>query len=267
MKYRTYKPSPPLDALVENLWSLADAPAHARERIVPSGTFELVVNLDEDEVRVYEPDGTVRRHAGAVVSGAFTRSFVVDTREHASLIGVHFKPGGARAFLGTRADELTDAHVELAALWSPAAAGRLRDALCSAASAAERLAILERTLREHLVPSLAGRRFARALAARHRAPLAEVAEHIGRSQRSFIDVFSAEVGMTPKLFLRIRRFQRAFALAGQACESGWAQIALDCGYCDQSHLIRDFVDFAGVTPAEYARRRSAPVKCDHIALA
>ena len=267
MKYRTYKPSPPLDALVENLWSLADAPAHARERIVPSGTFELVVNLDEDEVRVYEPDGTVRRHAGAVVSGAFTRSFVVDTREHASLVGVHFKPGGARAFLGTRADELTDAHVELAALWSPAAAGRLRDALCSAASAAERLAILERTLREHLVPSLAGRRFVRALLARHRVPLAEVAEHIGRSHRSFIDAFSAEVGMTPKLFRRIRRFQRAFALAGQACESGWAQIALDCGYCDQSHLIRDFVDFAGVTPAEYARRRSAPVKCDHIALA
>jgi hypothetical protein len=113
MKYLTRKPAPPLDALVENLWSLADAPAHARERIVPSGTFELVVNLDEDDIR-----GAVRRHAGAVVSGAFTRSFVVDTREHASLVGVHFKPGGARAFLGARADELTDAHVELAALWS-----------------------------------------------------------------------------------------------------------------------------------------------------
>jgi AraC-like DNA-binding protein len=266
MKYRTQKPLPPLDALVENLWSLADAPAHARERIVPSGTFELVVNLDEDEIRVYEPGGVVRRHAGAVVSGAFTRSFVVDTREHASLVGVHFKPGGARAFLRARADELTDAHVELAALWSHAAASRLRDALCSATSAAERFAILERTLREHLAPSLVERRFVHALLAQPRVPVAEVAERVGRSHRSFIEIFSAEVGMTPKLFRRIQRFHRAFALAGAAGEPAWAQIALDCGYFDQSHLIRDFVDFAGVTPAEYARRRSAPVKQDHIAL-
>jgi hypothetical protein len=42
-------------------------------------------------------------------------------------------------------------------------------------------------------------------------------------------VFSAEVGMTPKLFLRIRRFQRAFALAGEARTPAWAQLALDCG--------------------------------------
>jgi AraC-like DNA-binding protein len=266
MKYLTHKPAPPLDALVENLWSLSDAPAHAQERIVPSGTFELVVNLDEDEIRVYDPDGSVRRHAGSVVSGAFTRSFVVDTREHASIVGVHFKPGGARAFLGARANELTDAHVDLAALWSPAVAGRLREALCSAATIPERFAILERTLREHLVPSLAGRRFVHALLSLPHASIAEVAKRLGRSHRSFIEVFSAEVGLTPKLFLRIQRFQRAFALAAQAHRPPWGQLALDCGYFDQSHLIRDFVELAGVTPAEYARSSGGPVKHDHIAL-
>jgi len=264
--YLTHKPARPLDSLVENLWWLADAPAYACERIVPAGTFELVINLDEDEIRVYGPDGAARRHAGAVVSGAFTRSFVVDTREHVSLMGVHFKPGGARAFLGPRADEFTDKHVELAALWSPAAADRLRDALCSAAGAAERFAILERTLQQRFIPSLAGCRFVRTLLSRPGSPVAEVAERIGRSHRSFIEVFSAEVGMTPKLFLRIRRFQRAFALAGKPCKPAWAQLALDCGYCDQSHLIRDFVELAGVTPAGYVRRNSTSVKPDHIAL-
>jgi len=266
VKYLTHKPAPPLEGLVVNLWSLTDAPAHARERIVPTGTFELVVNLDEDQIRVYGPDGAVRCHAGAVVSGAFTRSFVVDTREHASLVGVHFKPGGARAFLGAQADEFSDIHVDLAALWSPAAADRLRDALGSAAVGAERFAILEDMLRERLVPSLAGRRFVRALLSRPEASVAEVAECFGRSHRSFIEVFSAEVGMTPKLFQRIQRFQHAFALAGEARKPAWAQLALDCGYFDQSHLIRDFVELAGVTPAEYARGRGAPVKRDHIAL-
>jgi AraC-like DNA-binding protein len=267
MRYVTRKPLPPLDAVVQSLWSLADAPAHARERIVPSGTFELVVNLDEDEIRVYEPDGAARRHPGAVVSGAFTRSFVVDTREHSSLVGVHFKPGGARAFLGACADELTDAHVGLASLWSPAAADRLRGALCSAATPTARFAILERTLRERFIPALAGRRFVLALLSQRGAAVARVAELVGRSHRSFIEAFAAEVGVTPKLFLRLQRFQRAFALAGEPRAPGWAQIALECGYFDQSHLIRDFAAFAGVTPADYARRRAAPVKHGHIALA
>jgi hypothetical protein len=72
-----------------------------------------------------------------------------------------------------------------------------------------------------------------------------------------------EVGMTPKLFLRIQRFQRALAKIG--CLDR-AQVALACGYFDQSHLIRDFSEFAGITPAEYARFRNDRVKRDHIAL-
>lgn len=266
MKYLTQLPVPPLAGLVDHLWSLTDAPAHARERIVPAGTFELVVNLAEDEIRVYGPDGALR-YDGAVVSGAYTRSFVVDTREHASLVGVHFRPGGARAFLGARADELTDRHVELAALWSPAAADRLRDALCSAASSTRRFAILQRTLLEHLVPALAARRSMAALMAQPQARVGELARRSGRSHRSFIAAFSAEVGLTPKLFQRIQRFQQALALADAGGRPDWAQLAAACGYFDQSHLIRDFVALAGVTPAEYARLRGTPAKSDHIALA
>ena len=257
------KPSPPLDAFVDFFWALTDAPAHSRERIVPGGTFELVVNLDQDEVRVYDDHGSVRRHRGAVVSGAFTRSFVVDTREHASMLGVHFKPGAARAFLEVRAEELVDSHAELGALWSPAAVDSLRDALCSAADAAARFAILERTLRTRLIPALAGRPMVEALLSRPRSPIREVAAQLGTSHRSFIRAFAAEAGLTPKLFLRVRRFNRALALA-RAGRLSWPELAIACGYCDQSHLIRDFVEFAGVTPAAFARLASVPVKADHI---
>jgi AraC-like DNA-binding protein len=266
VKFHTHKPTPPLDALVDHLWSLEDAPAHGRERIVPAGTFELVVNLHDNQIRVYGAHGEAERHAGVLVSGAFTRSFVVDTREHASMVGVHFRPGGARAFLGARADELADQHIALAALWSPVAADRLRDELASAPRTAHRFAILERTLRVHLIASLAGRPFALALLSRPGAPIARLAQDAGRSHRSFIDRFSAEVGMTPKLFQRIQRFQRAFAVAGGPQAPGWAELSLDCGYADQSHLIRDFVEFAGVTPSDYARLSGAAVKSDHIAL-
>ncbi|MBX3624792.1 MAG: helix-turn-helix transcriptional regulator [Rhizobacter sp.] len=234
---------------------------------MPAGTFELVVNLHENRIRVFGADGQARHYAGMLVSGAFSQSFVVDTREHACMVGVHFKPGGARAFLGARADELADQHMDLAAIWSPVAADRLHDALASAPCAAKRFAILERTLRQHLVASLARRPFTIALLSNPGAPIAALAQACGRSHRSFIDSFSAEVGMTPKLFQRVQRFQRAFALAAGPQAPGWAQLSLDCGYADQSHLIRDFVAFAGMTPGDYARARGAAVKSDHIALA
>src|SRR5882724_6321299 len=66
MQYLTHVPRPPLSTFVAYLWSLRDAPAHALERIVPSGTLELVVNLYEDELRIYDAEGAAyRRHAGA----------------------------------------------------------------------------------------------------------------------------------------------------------------------------------------------------------
>ncbi|HEY0818112.1 MAG TPA: DUF6597 domain-containing transcriptional factor [Rhizobacter sp.] len=267
MKYHTHTPAPPLCDLVDHLWCLEDAPAHARERIVPAGTFELVINLREDRIRVYAADGQPEHHAGVLVSGAFTRSFVVDAREHACMVGVHFKPGGARAFLGPRADALANRHIDLGSLWSPVAADRLRDALASTPGVARRFALLERTLRQQFIPSLARRPFAHALLSRPGASVAALAQGVGRSHRHFIDRFSAEVGMTPKLFQRIQRFQRAFTLAANPQAPGWAPLALDCGYADQSHLIRDFAEFAGMTPSDYERSRSAAVKSDHIALA
>jgi hypothetical protein len=92
-----HTPAAPLSAFVANLWSLRDAPSHAKERIIPSGTLELVVNLHEDEFRIYDSveSSGFRRLSGAIVSGAYDRFFVIDTAEHASVIGVHFKPSGA----------------------------------------------------------------------------------------------------------------------------------------------------------------------------
>ena len=59
--------------------------------------------------------------------------------------------------------------------------------------------------------------------------------------------------MTPKLLARILRFQHAIGLIGSG--SGWAEVAATCGYYDQAHLIRDFNQFAGAAPGEFARRR------------
>jgi AraC-like DNA-binding protein len=85
----------------------------------------------------------------------------------------------------------------------------------------------------------------------------EVARLVGLSQRRFITLFKEEVGITPKLFSRVRRFQRALVLIRRSAAPNWPALALECGYFDQSHLIRDFLAFSGFSPNEYfARQRT-----------
>src|SRR5687767_12895452 len=113
MFYRSYSPARPLGDFIERLWFCSDAPPHPRERILPSGTIELVVNLRDDEIRIYDPSHSdrCRRFSGAVISGAYSRFFAIDPMVHASIIGVHFRPGGAFQFLGLPAGELADTHI------------------------------------------------------------------------------------------------------------------------------------------------------------
>ncbi len=268
MFYRSYTPAPPLSGFVDRLWLCSGAPPHRRERILPTGTIELVVNLHEDEIRIYDPTHPDRctRMSGAILSGAYSRFFVIDPLQHASILGVHFKPGGAFPFLGVPAGELADKHIDIETLWGRSAR-ELRERLCDATKPAERFSLMENALLSRL----------RQLPEHHGAvPVAldafelgdaearvrNVARRVGLSQRRFIQVFAAEVGMTPKLYGRVRRFQRARALARQAPD--WARVAVDCGYFDQSHLIRDFLAFSGLTPAEYIRRQSGDVLPNHV---
>jgi AraC-like DNA-binding protein len=270
MRYRLHTPSPPLSSFIDTLWSLSDAPAHARERIIPSGTLELVINLHEDEFRIYDPIEVerCRRFSGAIVSGTYRECFVIDTREHASVIGVHFRPGGAVPFLGVPPGTLADTHVDLHGLWG-AGADELRDRLCSAATTPQRFRILEdaltarlrRPFRAHDAVPVALQHFARS-----RTSVGEVATTVQLSHRRFIEVFTAEVGMTPKSYARVRRFQHTLLMARRSVAPDWAQLALEGGYCDQSHLIRDFVAFSGFSPAELFRHRNDRVKDNHVAL-
>ena len=268
MRYRTYRPGPPLADLVAYMWALRDLAVHSRERIVPSGTLELVVNLNEDSLRIYDPRvGAWRRYSGAVVSGAYRRYFVIDTRDHASIVGVHFKPGGALPFLDAPPGELADRHVDLEMLWGHTAL-ELRERLCTAATAADRFAVLEDALLSHLPTARPGHPavpVALGQLARPGTTVGEVAAGVELSRRRFIEVFTAEVGMTPKRLSRVLRFQRASVLARRTLAPDCGRLAATCGYFDQSHLIHDVREFTGTSPTELGPA-SEQVKELHLAV-
>ncbi len=262
-----YKPNPPLSKFVDNLWlSKSHDVAHNTERILPTGTLELVINLRQNELRFYDPERpeTCSRFSGAIVSGAHGRGFAPDTAEEAFVIGVHFKPGGAFPFLGLPAGDLADTHVDLETLWGPLA-GRLRERLCEARTPAERFQLLQEALlsrlchgvEQHYAVSAALEMFSKNQAG---PTVREAAKYLGLSQRRFIQVFKAEVGITPKLFSRIQRFQQTRTFIQQNPSPNWASLALDLGYFDQSHFIREFLEFSGLSPTDYLNRHKSLIE-------
>ena len=192
-------------------------------------------------------------------------------------MAVHFKPGGAFPFLGLAANELLDTHVSLQDIWGRGAL-ELRERISAEPTDARRLQILQ----DALLSRLAGRlehhpAVLSALDYFRRDPsraVGKLARDVGLSNRRFIDVFHFEVGVKPKLFVRIRRFQRVLQQVHHLPSVDWTQLALEQGYFDQSHLIRDFVAFSGISPADYLRRLhdlrndgTHPIKSNHLPLA
>jgi AraC-like DNA-binding protein len=268
MQLVTHVPGPPLSRFVAYLWWMRDVPEHTTERIVPSGTLELVINLQDDEIGIYRAGTTQRQHhSGAVVSGAYHEYFVADTSAHASIVGVHFKPGGAGAVLGLPPGELADRHVDLACLWGRAAI-ELRERLCAAVTPAQRLTTLESSLRSRQPARWVGHEavpLALEQLARPGATVRDVAASVHLSWRRLIEVFTAEVGMSPKRLQRVLRFQQACRLGGHSEAPDWARIAQLCGYFDQSHLIRDMREFTGLSPVHLVEA-SKQVKDHHVAV-
>ena len=242
MRFRSHKPSPALSDFVENFWLCEGYTSpHLQERILPTGTFGLVFNLRDEELRIYTARDPHRcsRLSGMAVCGPYGRYFVTDRAEDASVMGVHLKPGGAFPFLGLAADELMDTHVDLQDLWGRAAL-EIHERVSAEHTPDRRFQVLESALLSRLVrrpechPAVLSaldhfRRNSSRIAIR------KLAREVGLSQRRFIDVFNFEVGVKPKLFARILRFGHAVRRLQRDQVTSWAELADACGYADQAH--------------------------------
>jgi AraC-like DNA-binding protein len=220
-----------------------------------------VISLAGADLRTYDPGNLDRAdyYGSALVVGPHSRYFVIDTEEQMDTLGVNFKPGGGYPFFGMPAHELHERHVSLESLWGRDAA-RMVERVALAATPEEKFALIVRELtarlaqsppRHRVVPYALGQ-FSRLAGA---ARIGEVAEQAGLSQRRFIELFRRQVGLTPKTYSRLQRFQQVIRSSHPVEEIDWLDVALGCGYYDQAHFIRDFRDFSGLTPSAYLRRR------------
>jgi AraC-like DNA-binding protein len=261
MILRRKQPGQLLGRFVEFFWFYEGwEGSHTTERVLPDGTFELVINLSGELRKQFHRDNPAQftsfQHGW--VSGAHSRYILIDSLPGASMIGAHFRPGGIASFIGSPAAEFRDQVIEFEAVWG-GDARRLREQLLNTAGPNGKLEILEQFLSDRLRfcrPELAPKkRITWATAEFCRQPevgqIGPAAEALGISHKHFIAQFQQQVGMTPKLFCRIRRFQEVLAAINAQRPVCWADLACQCGYFDQAHLIKDFQAFAGLNPSAY----------------
>lgn len=255
---------------IERIWVQARPaePARAlREHSLPNGSMHLVVRLDGPPLRLYADadDRIGRRHAAATVAGIRAAYCIKDTSAPAASVGAVLRPGAALALFGVSAAELAGQHVALGDLCGDAAE-LLYERLAVTDDPHRRRQVFERFLHERLRP-LRGLdpQIAQAATRLERASgtddtIAAIAEAGGHSHRHFIAGFRDAVGLAPKRYARVQRFRRLLAALSATPRPAWAQLALEHGYFDQSHLIGEFREFAGVSPREYL---AAPLASPH----
>jgi AraC-like DNA-binding protein len=240
MFYREYPPHPALAAHVDCVWAARAPGGGAAHRVLPDNCVDILWQ-----------DG---KQPGFAV-GMMSSSILVASEQPLQTLAVRFKPGMAGLFLATPLNILTDQRADIDLLWGRSDADRLADALwTSEAPERARLALIEQELLRRLrgggTPLV--QRALRALD--HSAGdlrIEDLAAQLRVSRQHLAAQFRDHVGLSPKLYARICRFRRATAALKATPTPDWAELALACGYFDQSHLIHDFQEFAGSAPERF----------------
>lgn len=195
---------------------------------------------------------------GSFAAGLYGGPVVIDSFGNACCIQVNFTPPGAYRFFGLPMHELTDCMVALDDIYGSEAIG-LRDRLGEEREWERRFDLIEAFIQPRLAASkdplsATAWAYAELLRSGGTERVETIAGKLEWSRKHLAAKFHAEIGLGPKTVGRMVRFNRAIRLARCRSDGGWAGIAAECGYADQAHLVREFVEFAGETPGTWAAR-------------
>jgi len=233
---------PDVQRVVSQIYaSEARAPEHRKALFAPRAEASILVRWGANGAPAVSVLGPLIR--------GHHKSFTAPRR----MIQVFFRAGRSRALLGVAVHEVTGRIVAIDDLWGDSGA-RLRDELASS-DLPRALSLLQDALAERVRTSDAPASRARLLsgAMQHLEQgserIATIADELGVSERHLRRLFHDDLGITPKQYGRIARLRRV--LLHDRPATSWSQLAIESGYFDQSHMIREFGDLLQVTPVAF----------------
>lgn len=259
MIFETHEPPAPFKQLIESIFHFKGfQPDHSIERVVPTGHVFLLFELDGKARHTYdaeslEPNATFRK---AWVSGLHRNHLSISAHNDSEMFVIQFKAFGAYPFLHQPMEKLTD-RVLPGDQFVNKDLFETRERLSVAATSKDKFAVADEWLDAHFdrgyLPSQSLIDVVAKIKAQPAAKLNDVIDSFDGTQKHLISQFRKFVGITPKQFQRVLRFNDVFVkLQGDQFLS-WSDIAYQCGYSDQSHFIREFKRFSGFIPESFLR--------------
>jgi AraC-like DNA-binding protein len=255
MLYKEYSPIPALADYIRCIWILEGTPSTDEvETIFPDGSMELVFHYGTPMTRILE-GGESYRQSQAMLVGQISTRIKLQPIDTIGVIGIRFHPWGAFAFLPMPLHEVTDRDFSLELVWGKNIK-ELQDRVYhqqknEAIDAIQQFLLLRLGTGNMYETTSIRQTISHITSRQGNVRIDELAYMNNLSERQFNRRFSNMVGLSPKHFAGIIRFQHFFKEAGKQSQQNLGAIALSCGYYDQSHFIREFKQYAGMSPGEY----------------
>jgi AraC-like DNA-binding protein len=257
-RYSSAMPNGPLAGIVQEYWEVEGRLSPFREKILPNGYTELMVNLGPPHTMVTDAGTSVWERAW--FSGLHERAIVIESLHGTHLVSARLHPLGALRVFGPGVAGSVNMVTDLELLLGPPAR-ELREQLLGTESTEERFAHLERFLVARLslgaAPSTVVSDAARLIEEAHgNLRIASLPAELGGSRKQLWLRFARELGMSPKVYAQVHRFVWTLARLRESTSVDWSRLAVTAGYSDQSHLVRDFRRVASASPTEFLRART-----------
>ncbi|MBX2898558.1 MAG: AraC family transcriptional regulator [Cyclobacteriaceae bacterium] len=253
MNYQRIEPDLKLKPWVDCYW-FAESKSLTREKkkIIPDGFPEIIFHY-RDSYRI-NISGTWQRQHKNLLAGQLKKFFYLENTGATGMVGIKFKPAALAHLFNLVMSDYTDRVVPLPEAISKALAGirmQVQDPLRAEEFAKHidyELFLLMKPHDEVLlkVETCLEMIFAR----KGNVEVAELCDRVSVAERQLQRWFNRYVGLTPKFYCRVIRFSHIFNLMEQQ-DASWVEIALESGYYDQSHFIRNFKAFTGEDPSAY----------------
>lgn len=235
---------------------------HSVDRFLPNGDTEILIDFNDTPQYIYDNDSLKEIQAchNIWASGVRTEPITIPSGSMARMMVIMCKKGMAYPFFPFPMDEIVNCVLDADLIWGRSFA-YLREKLLAAPDIDHIFKLTEDFLvRNFLGSSVMNPCVEYAVSEIIRQPdqvsLSRLSAKIGYSQKHFISMFKRQVGVTPKAYLKILRFQKAINDIERLVQVDWTDISHDCGFYDQAHFINDFKTFSGFTPEQYLKQKS-----------
>jgi len=254
MLFKSFTPDKELEPLIECYWIVEhDDKTPRLQKIIPDGFNEIIFHYrDPYRIRLYEK---WELQSTSLLAGQIRKHFFLENTGASGIIGIKLKPTALTHLFGLAMHHFTDKVIDISSALGQHFTST-EQKLRASTDHEEKISLLNTHFKNLIAKypfkeSVADKAIDLIFARHGMIPVSAIALAAGVGERQLENLFKSYVGLSPKFFTRIIRFNYIFKLIQENNQS-WSGLAYEASFFDQSHFIRNFRDFTGENPSDYA---------------